>query len=680
MNDPYSESVSLHYTMTGGTKDSSTSLFGSEATSPFSVADATAGDAFWNPVLHEEPRIASGESENNHVISKPQTGFVSRDLGGSMGSGSGVYAGVSVNASVSSDISMNGPAAIVSEMQESLPFDSGMNMGPQLNDLSGPIFNSWKHEYVSQVPMMEGRVDMQHFQGRTMSVDGLYFHPEWSASAAMYNGVNPVHHHMSVSAPATATSAYFSEQWSNQLPLDSIFPSEMAAAVAGPEERREGSGQSMTPQPRVDYDAQSRQSFEASSADISYQSRMDSATKYGLPTPPTSGRSRSHRLKSYPPGKVSKSQIQIAAPTNAANFERSPNAPIYKYMTQARLSMQSGTTKLKVKNKSQWLTLSKMTDSRKNKILDVLKKKNIANETAFQVFELFPQKNVSKKLEILAVEFGRYYAKLHNTLEELKHIESNDIEKLNRFLWLDQSQERSESQLKQFPRCIVKDSLNQEDEPFSIQVRTSSGYNDFSEDISQDDLNLLKLRHMPLLRESDDRKRKTRYYEFIEGKMKRPLNSFMLYRSAVMKSLAILKIVKSVSELMADVNCKYPSWDESTCLNNILLTVRNRAGKVPPGEMLLGPSELNTISALIEDNLYEKTRNPSSYTRKPIEPVFSNHTVLAYVITTMWNTETENVRGQFVSFSKKEKEHHQLVYPKYKYTPVKKFKVDDAKV
>ena len=147
-----------------------------------------------------------------------------------------------------------------------------------------------------------------------------------------------------------------------------------------------------------------------------------------------------------------------------------------------------------------------------------------------------------------------------------------------------------------------------------------------------------------------------------------------------MKSLAILKIVKSVSELMADVNCKYPSWDESTCLNNILLTVRNRAGKVPPGEMLLGPSELNTISALIEDNLYEKTRNPSSYTRKPIEPVFSNHTVLAYVITTMWNTETENVRGQFVSFSKKEKEHHQLVYPKYKYTPVKKFKVDDAKV
>ena len=214
--------------------------------------------------------------------------------------------------------------------------------------------------------------------------------------------------------------------------------------------------------------------------------------------------------------------------------------------------------------------------------------------------------------------------------------------------------------------------------PYSVEVRTSSGYNDFTTSsetgsaLGHFDFVLLKLRHMALLRESDDRKRKNKYYEFIEGKMKRPLNSFMLYRSTMMKGVAILKICSIVTSLCKTVQKELPALDEKTVLDKILAVVNKRQHfntSVP-----ISTSEYQIISKIIDNQLYQFDVKKSKLV--PVDPKFSNHTLLAQIITLMWNTESTDCKNRFVTFSQVEKEHHHLVYPKYKYCPVKKAQLE----
>ncbi|AGO13537.1 AaceriAGL345Wp [[Ashbya] aceris (nom. inval.)] len=360
---------------------------------------------------------------------------------------------------------------------------------------------------------------------------------------------------------------------------------------------------------------------------------------------------------------------------------------VYKYVAQAQLSMQCNTTKVEMANKAEWLPVSPMTPERSAHIIAKLQEKNVLLDTAYEVFELFPRQNfLSQKLELLAMEFEPHFAK-NRTAEETAALMAEDAVALNRHVWLNQREKRHAAQLKQFPRFTVREAAEHHAWPYQIEVRTSSGYNDFTAQDEQDsqlshmDFLLMRLRHMNLLRESDDRKRKTKYYEFIEGKMKRPLNSFMLYRSALMKALSILKVVKIVTDLVRAVSKELPTLDERAILGLLVETVKSRRGST-----YLESPHIPRLSVLIDEHLYKQQDGRGSGSlsmaggvpaRVPVDPKFSNHTVLAQVITLMWNSESTDCREGFVLFSKVEKNHHHLVYPKYKYCPVKKLKLEE---
>ncbi|AET40392.1 uncharacterized protein Ecym_5659 [Eremothecium cymbalariae DBVPG len=381
------------------------------------------------------------------------------------------------------------------------------------------------------------------------------------------------------------------------------------------------------------------------------------------------------------------SQVTGVAGVAAAHGSHHP--AVYKYVAQAHLSMQCDTTKIEIENKADWLPISPMTPERSSHIISKLQeKKNVLLDTVYEVFELFPQQHfLPEKLEILALEFEPYFAKMRNA-EETSAIISEDSTALNRWMWLNQRRKRCSNQLKQFPRFTVREAVDDDGSPYQIEVRTSSGYNDFTStssstsSLSHLDFLLLRLRHMNLLRESDDRKRKTKYYEFIEGKMKRPLNSFMLYRSSLMKALSILKVVKIVTDLVGVVQKEFQSLDEYTVLKFLSETVKSRRGLA--FEQL---PHMQRLSEIINEQLYRQNDSrigngahtaPSTIQeRVPLDPKFSNHTVLAQVITLMWNSESSRCREEFVKFSKVEKSHHHMVYPKYKYCPVKKLKLEE---
>lgn len=363
------------------------------------------------------------------------------------------------------------------------------------------------------------------------------------------------------------------------------------------------------------------------------------------------------------------------------------NSSVYKYVAQAQLSMQCDTTKLEIENKVEWLSLSPMTPERASFIISRLKEKNLSLDTAYEVFELFPQqKYLPLKLEILAIEFESHFKKLRSPGETSALI-AEDAFSLNKWLWLNQRKKRSFGQLKRFPRFTARSCEIGNEQSYQIEVRTSSGYSDFtsgSESLTHVDFFLLRLRHMNLLRESDDRKRKTKYYEFIEGKMKRPLNSFMLYRSSLMKALSILKVVKVVTDLVKAVKKELPEFGEKEILDLLLETVKYRKDMTYHNSIYI-----KILSRIIDCELYNycdsKPGNISyisqvtSESPIPIDPKFNNHTVLAQVITLMWNSEFDHYREGFVRFSKVEKNHHRSVYPKYRYCPVKKLKLGELK-
>lgn len=409
----------------------------------------------------------------------------------------------------------------------------------------------------------------------------------------------------------------------------------------------------------------------SSSLPISIQPKMNlnkNTTKSGY---------GSYSSNSTNPGRVSKSAHRFVSHDMGAHIDSNQGSNmVHKYISQTQLSMQCDSLRIEVENKHKWLSISPMTDSRMSYIIDKLKEKKVKLDTAYEVFDLFPQNYLNLKLEILSLEFDHYFVNFRSK-EENDALQSKDTMKLNECIWLDQRKKRSSSQLKQFLRAIIKN--GPVSDSVLVEARTSSGFNNFTEssttdaELTDSDFYVLKLRHMNLLKESNDRKRKTKYYEFIEGKMKRPLNSFMLYRSSVMKALPILKLTLIITDLVSILTDKLKEADEYKVIDLILQTVKNRHGITMDHEV--EPSIIKIISDLIESKLYrlDDASNPV-----PINPKFSNHTVLAHVITLMWNTETLDCREGFIQFSRLEKDHHHTVYPKYKYCPVKKVKSEES--
>ncbi|SCV02439.1 LAME_0H00562g1_1 [Lachancea meyersii CBS 8951] len=366
-------------------------------------------------------------------------------------------------------------------------------------------------------------------------------------------------------------------------------------------------------------------------------------------------------------------------------------APVYKYVAHAQLAMQCGQPKNSVENQNAWLQIARISHERRDLIANgfVQKYKSTGTGSAEAVVDhvlaLFSQHYVREKIAILAREHVRARVPgLYDNDDSLFHaLQARDLDVVNASLWLDQKKPRNTAcQVKQIPRLTVFDELRAQNSPsalapglLAVEVRTSSGYNNFTASstenstLSEWDCDLLQLRHMSLLRESDDRRRKNKYYEFIEGKMKRPLNSFMLYRSALMKAVAILKVCSVVTDTCQVLSRHYPQLAESQLLSVVGSVVQDI--ELPfnlPVEI-----DCDVVRAAIQSTMYEpiNENNPDAGL-KPVDPKFANQTDVAQVITLMWNTEPHEFKQRFVEFSQIEKQHHHQVFPKYKYCPVKK--------
>ena len=420
-----------------------------------------------------------------------------------------------------------------------------------------------------------------------------------------------------------------------------------------------------------------------------YETGPSRTTNKTIPTPPCSKQtallqrnpSSNPRSKSWS-GRATKERSGANSNSSVLPLD---NLPYFKYVKQAQLSQQPDVVKQQIENKFQWLPLSEMTEARKDAIVDALRKKGVSTDTAFEVFESLNQSNISAKLELLALELGPYYAMREGTMKEFALLNEKDLEGLNSYIWLKQHIKRTDEQLKTFPRCIIADSVSCTENPsFVVQVRTSSGYNDFTKELlNSDDINLLKLRHMVLLRESDDRRRKNRYYQFTENKLKRPLNNFMIYRSAVIKSLSILRVINLATKLVKETNSVFQNWNEKQCIAAIKMVIQLRGNSDLRDRIKLPEQTVNYISQIIDKTLYEypMANSAGQYavanTHQPKEPIYSNNTVLSHVVTEMWKTEGEEIKKRFAAFSKVEKAHHNSVFPKYKFIPVKKVCLDD---
>ncbi|KAM3165170.1 Transcription factor [Lachancea thermotolerans] len=419
------------------------------------------------------------------------------------------------------------------------------------------------------------------------------------------------------------------------------------------------------------------------------------------PTPAPAPAARSAHRGSRPVKARPQRPVQ---PARAKSW--SAGGSVYKYVAHAQMAMQCDQRKRHVENQHAWLRISPMTSQRRAQIVARLREKtDVDSALALDVLALFEQQHVREKIEIMALEHRaqrrrRRQRPAHGcggagsnagSDAELAALTSCDLHALNARLWLDQAAARLPDQQKQFPRLTVQDF----GAALAVEVRTSSGYNDFTHSSAQGsvlsrwDCLLLELRDLSLLRESDDRRRKNKYYEFIEAKMKRPLNSFMLYRSALMKAVAILKVCEAVTQACRALGQRYPQLCERELLAAMRAVARDRAAGAVPGaaltpaltpetpaavgsDALTPPSgvDADVVAHVLDAHFYD--RDPVTGAARLVDPRFSNQTAVAQVITHMWNTELEEYKRSFVEFSQIEKQHHHHVYPEYKYCPVKK--------
>ena len=82
---------------------------------------------------------------------------------------------------------------------------------------------------------------------------------------------------------------------------------------------------------------------------------------------------------------------------------------LYKYVAHARLAMRCDQRKQPLENQHTWLPLAPMSRERRRLIARRLQDKNDADaELGMQVLELFEQRHIREKLEILALESAAY--------------------------------------------------------------------------------------------------------------------------------------------------------------------------------------------------------------------------------------------------------------------------------
>lgn len=125
--------------------------------------------------------------------------------------------------------------------------------------------------------------------------------------------------------------------------------------------------------------------------------------------------------------------------------------------------------------------------------------------------------------------------------------------------------------------------------------------------------------------------------------VKRPLNSFMLYRSMMVKSIILLSFMDSFSSYIFDnLKMSYDNYDSGKELNFLA----------------------NLLSLLDESKC------------KELKPLFNmkkfNHHLLIQIVSFMWASEAVAVKDAFYNMADVEKSIHEKCYPGYKYRPNRK--------
>lgn len=255
-----------------------------------------------------------------------------------------------------------------------------------------------------------------------------------------------------------------------------------------------------------------------------------------------------------------------------------------------------------VANIHQWIRVDTITDERYKHVLELAGQRKLDKKKVAKVLDSFRQKHIMTKLNIINEKIGI------NSKTNLAGKE----EKL--------------------PRLNLKENAD----GFEIVCHTSSGYD---ASVKEDETVLSGLRHLNILKDHINYKTYDELASSLQAmfkasnskdeKVKRPLNQFMLYRTAMVRAANIFKIVEMVKE------------NKST----ELMKMYDELKKNPESKLL--------------DEIVDA------------QPKLDHH-MTAHVIALLWTTESQAVKDQFAQFAKIEKEVHLKVFPNYKFNPQKR--------
>ncbi|KAG7857700.1 hypothetical protein KL939_002956 [Ogataea angusta] len=125
--------------------------------------------------------------------------------------------------------------------------------------------------------------------------------------------------------------------------------------------------------------------------------------------------------------------------------------------------------------------------------------------------------------------------------------------------------------------------------------------------------------------------------------IKRPLNSFMLYRTSMVKAIVLLSLIDSLSSFVFKrLQMQYSSYD-------------------PQAEL----EYLKVIDSNLTESLAQELRQECVIHKY-------NHHLLIQIVAVMWSTELNSVKKTFISLAQSEKKIHAKCYPDYKYHPQRK--------
>ncbi|CDK28814.1 unnamed protein product [Kuraishia capsulata CBS 1993] len=147
--------------------------------------------------------------------------------------------------------------------------------------------------------------------------------------------------------------------------------------------------------------------------------------------------------------------------------------------------------------------------------------------------------------------------------------------------------------------------------------------------------------------------------------IKRPLNSFMLYRAAMSRVYTLLCLVNCLTGFINEnLGWKSPriDWKQNA---DSATTIENGVLSYDLANELEFLREIETLVQKGDPKTLEKIRATLTLPKL-------NHHMCVHVIAMLWQTESESTKQEFSALAVLEKELHSKCYPNYKYNPRKR--------